>query len=143
MMTQHILAGVLLLFLTTLVHSGFTIVAISVLRGLHASHPAMRSQWSRTLLVAGMVLMMFVASLIEVALYAGAYLRLGAIEGAERAFYFSMVTFTTLGYGDIVLSEDWRMLASFEAANGIILFGWTTALIFAFIQHMIESRDAG
>ena len=140
MIIQHILVGVILLFLTTLVHSGFTIFAISILRGLHTDHRAMRSQGSRTLLVAGMVLMMFVASLIEVALYAAAYLRLGAIEGVERAVYFSMVTFTTLGYGEIVLGEDWRMLSSFEAANGIILFGWTTALIFAFIQHMIETR---
>jgi voltage-gated potassium channel Kch len=102
----------------------------------------MRSLWSRTLLVAGIVLMMFTASLIEVGLYAAAYLRFGAIEGVERAAYFSMVTFTTLGYGEIVLGEEWRMLASFEAANGIILFGWTTALIFAFIQYMIESRHA-
>ena len=142
MIIQHILIGVLLLFLTTLVHSGFTIFVISILRGLHAGHRAMRSQWSRALLVAGMVLMMVMASLIEVVLYAAAYLRLGAIEGVERAVYFSMVTFTTLGYGEIVLGEDWRMLASFEAANGIILFGWTTALIFAFIQYMIETRTA-
>jgi hypothetical protein len=50
-----------------------------------------------------------------------------------------MVSFTTLGYGDIVLGEGWRLLASFEAANGIILFGWTTALIFAFIHHFVTN----
>jgi len=138
-MIKHVLIGVLLVFLTTLVHSGFTIVAISILRQLNAEHRMLRSLWSRTLLVAGVLLMMFAASLIEVMLYAGAYLRIGAIEGLERAVYFSMVTFTTLGYGDIVLSEDWRLLASFEAANGIILFGWTTALIFAFIQHIVSA----
>ena len=138
-MIQHVLIGFLLLFLTTLVHSGFTIFAISILRELNAEHRMLRSPWSRTLLVAGVLLMMFAASLIEVMLYAGAYLRVGAIEGFERAVYFSMVTFTTLGYGEIVLSENWRMLASFEAANGIILFGWTTALIFAFIQHIISA----
>ena len=142
-MIQHLLIGVLLFFLTTLVHSGFTIFAISILRGLHANHPAMRSPSSRTLLVASLVLMMFAASLIEVMLFAGAYLKVGAIEGLERAVYFSMVTFTTLGYGEIALSEDWRMLASFEAANGIILFGWTTALIFAFIQRIISAGRSG
>jgi Ion channel len=137
-----ILIGTLLLLLTTLVHSGFTILAVDTLRRLHAKRSSMRSHWTRSFLVAGLVLMMFVASLIEVGLYAFAYLRVGAIEGIERAMYFSMVTFTTLGYGEIVLGEDWRMLASFEAANGIILFGWTTALIFAFIQHMVEPRGA-
>jgi hypothetical protein len=44
------------------------------------------------------------------------------------------VTFTTPGYGDVVLSGDWRTLASIQAANGVIIFGWTTALIFYLIQ---------
>jgi hypothetical protein len=52
------------------------------------------------------------------------YVALNAIEGVEQAFYFSMVTFTTLGYGDIVLSECWRLLASFESGIGIIMFGY-------------------
>lgn len=41
-----------------------------------------------------------------------------------------MATFTTVGYGDVVLSGQWRMLASLQAANGMIIFGWATALIF-------------
>ena len=69
-------------------------------------------------------------------IWAHAYLRVGAIEQLETALYFSMVTFTTLGYGDVTLSPDWRLLASFEAANGIMMFGWTTALIAAVIQRL-------
>jgi len=57
----------------------------------------------------------------------------------ETAFYFSMVTFTTLGYGDVVLTGQWRALASIQAANGVIVFGWTTALIFYFIQRIYKS----
>ena len=45
-----------------------------------------------------------------------------------------MVTFTTLGYGDVLLNERWRILGSFEAANGIIMFGWTTAIIIISIR---------
>ena len=45
-----------------------------------------------------------------------------------------MVTFTSVGYGDVVLTGNWRMLASLQGANGLILFGWTTALIFYVIQ---------
>jgi hypothetical protein len=56
-----------------------------------------------------------------------------------------MVTFTTLGYGDVTLGESWRLLGSFEAANGTIMFGWTTALIVAvvhrvYLQTISESR---
>ena len=79
---------------------------------------------------------MFLAAVIEVVIWAATYLWLDAIDELEKAVYFSMVTFSTLGYGEIVLSESWRLLASFEAANGIIMFGWTTALIFAVVQRM-------
>jgi hypothetical protein len=54
----------------------------------------------------------------------------------QTAFYFSMVTFTTLGYGDVVLTGNWRTLASIQAANGMIVFGWTMALTFVFIQRV-------
>ena len=67
------------------------------------------------------------------------YLSAGAIEGVEKAFYFSMVTYTSLGYGDVVLEKPWRLLASFQAANGVIVFGWTTALIFAAVHRVYFS----
>jgi voltage-gated potassium channel Kch len=54
----------------------------------------------------------------------------------ETALYFSMVTFTTLGYGDVVLDERWRLMAAFEAANGIIIFGLTTAAVVAVVQRV-------
>jgi voltage-gated potassium channel Kch len=74
--------------------------------------------------------------------WAGAYLRVGAIEGLEAALYFSIVTFTTLGYGDITLNTDWRLLASFQAASGIIIFGWTTALLVAVAQRVVALTRA-
>ena len=86
--------------------------------------------------VGGIIFLMFLATLVEVFIYALTYLALNAIEGFERALYFSMVSFTTLGYGDIVLNENWRLLASFEAANGIIMFGWTTAIVIAAVQDI-------
>ena len=93
--------------------------------------------------VSGVVLIMFLASIVEVVIWAGAYMGVNAIEGFERAFYFSIVTYTTLGYGDIVLSEHWRTLAGFEAANGIIMFGWTTAMVIAVVQHNYFKSDSG
>lgn len=51
-----------------------------------------------------------------------------------------MVTFTTLGYGDIVLGQSWRLLASFHAATGIIMFGWTTAILMTVVQHSYFGR---
>jgi voltage-gated potassium channel Kch len=65
---------------------------------------------------------------------------LTAIPDLETALYFSMVTFTSVGYGDVVIAGDWRILASLEGANGVIIFGWTTALIFYVLQHLYRPR---
>ena len=54
----------------------------------------------------------------------------------EDAVYFSSVTYTTLGYGDIVIAGRWRMLCSFEATSGLILFGLSTALLFVIVQRI-------
>ena len=70
------------------------------------------------------------------AVWAATYLSIDAIEGLEKAIYFSMVTYTTLGYGDVLLDENWRVLASYQAANGIIMFGWTTAIVMYAIRNV-------
>jgi len=102
------------------------------------------SRLKRLSLVSGVVILMFLASVLEVLVWAITYLALNAIQGLEKALYFSMVTFTTLGYGEIVLDEQWRLLASFEAANGIIMFGWTTAIVIAVVQrHYLGEKQAG
>lgn len=85
-------------------------------------------------LVGETVMVLATTSILEALLWASAYMALGEIKGLEPALYFSMVTFTTLGYGDIVLDESWRLLASFQAATGIIMFGWTTAILMAVVQ---------
>lgn len=54
-------------------------------------------------------------------------------------FYYSAVTFTTLGYGDLTISSEWRMLSGFEAINGIMLIGWSTALMYSLIQNIYKA----
>ena len=93
--------------------------------------------------VSGVVIIMFCVSLFEVLLWAIPYLASGSLQGFEEAVYFSMVTYTTLGSGDVVLSERWRLLASFEAANGIIMFGWPTAIIMAVIKKVYYDPGKG
>ena len=55
-------------------------------------------------------------------------------QGLEPALYFSLVAFTTLGFGDVILPEEWRLLAGFIAANGFILFGLGTAYMMETLQ---------
>ena len=77
--------------------------------------------------------------LVEVVVWALAYLLImpgDKIAAFEEAVYFSVVTFTTLGYGDITLADhEWRLLSGAEALNGILLVGWSTALLYAVFQR--------
>ena len=63
----------------------------------------------------------------------------GNFEAMERALYFSTVTFTTLGYGDITLLPRWQLLSAFEATNGIVLFGVSTAFVLTVLQRSYRS----
>jgi len=90
------------------------------------------------------VLMML--HVVEVVIWAVAYLLLlpiSQLDTFEKAACFSMVTFTTLGYGDITLSDqEWRLLSGIEALNGILLVGWTTAFLFMVVQHTWKKSEA-
>ena len=84
-------------------------------------------------------IVLLVLHLLEAFAWAVAYLRLPGntnLKSLEEAAYFSIVTFTTLGYGDITLSPPWRLLSGIEAVNGILLAGWSTALLFTVVQHI-------
>ena len=135
-----------LVFATTLIHSLCTLGVLLWFRDSSEerrtpSHPLVAAAT-----IALLVLLMSFAAYLEAALWAAFYVWAGALPSFSDAIYFSLVSFTTLGYGDIVLGERWRVLAAFEAANGIILFGWTTAIIVASVQRIffrgeVEERE--
>ena len=139
-MLGHIAIGAVLFLMTTLVHAGFTIFTFWAIRHLPDESWFMQATWREVLLIAILVLTLFVALLFESGLWAIVYAASGALDGIEPAFYFSVVTFTTLSYGDVVLDEEWRVMATFEAANGIIMLGWSTALVMTAVRHAYK-RD--
>ena len=138
-MLTNIAIGTLLMVLTTAIHATCMVITLRVLEH-HTGRRRIALRSQRLLLVSSTVLLFFAAALLEVSVWAAAFVILGAISGLEPALYFSMVTYTTLGYGDILLGEQWRLLASFEAANGIMMFGWTTALVIAVVQRTYASE---
>jgi len=131
--------GIALMIVTVVVHTGAMMLIMQRMRRRDCGRP--NTRWDEIGEVAGAVLVLFFATVIEVAIWAVTYLALQAMDTFEAALYFSMVTFTTLGYGDITLQEDWRLLSSIQAANGIIIFGWTTALVIAVVQRMYQRQN--
>ena len=132
-MVLNICIAAFMLAVTTAIHAAAMMLSLQAFKReeVHATE-----RLTRIFRVSGIVILMFLAAFLEVLVWALTYLTLEAIQGIEKAIYFSMVTYTTLGYGEIVLGEQWRLLASFEAANGILLFGWSTAVILAAVQRI-------
>ena len=82
------------------------------------------------------------AHLIDIAIWAVLFLVCGEFSDFGTAYYHSAVNYTTLGYGDLIMTPSWRMLGPLEAANGMLTFGVSTAIIFAVIHRLIQTRFA-
>jgi hypothetical protein len=82
----------------------------------------------------------FAAHLVEIALWAVVFMMCGEFPEFATAFDHSAVNYTTLGYGDVVMTPSWRLLGPLEAADGMLMFGVSTAMIFAVIQRLLLMR---
>ena len=80
------------------------------------------------------------AHLVEIALWAGVFILCGEFQDFATAYYHSAVNYTSLGYGDLIMSPSWKLLGPLETANGMLLFGVSTAMIFAVVQRLVETR---
>jgi hypothetical protein len=95
--------------------------------------------WLAAVMVATVGVLM-VAHVAEVAVWALAYRIVNAAPPEADVLYFAFVNYTTLGYGDIVPVERWRLLGPMAAMNGVLLFGWSTAVIFEVLRHAVRAR---
>ena len=86
------------------------------------------------------ILFAFAAHLIEIALWAVLFMICGEFSDFATAYYHSAVNYTSLGYGDIIMSPAWKLLAPLETAIGMLLFGVSTAIVFSVIQRLVEAR---
>ena len=78
--------------------------------------------------------------LIEISIWALYYAWWGAMPDLQSALYFSAVTYTTTGYGDLVLPTEWRLVGAVEALTGILMCGWSTGFFFAIVSRMFETK---
>ena len=137
-MLKFVLIGAGLVILTVLLHAFGTAAWLKHLALRHGENESPWSTWLSMRILSTSVLVLITLHTIQIAIWAVAYLSLGEVSelaSFEAALYFSFVTFTTLGYGDITLSEPWRVMSGIQALNGILLVGWTTAFLFALLQR--------
>lgn len=82
------------------------------------------------------VTFLFIMHLVEVAMWAVLYWAVGAVPDAEDALYASFGNYATLGFGEGLHMDQWRLLAPMTAMNGVLLFGLSTAVMFAVMSRI-------
>jgi len=128
-MFRQIVLGVAISLANIAVHAMAMVVVIRVARRIAATRRSFPTVRLGAVMI-GTVAVLMTAHICEIAIWSLAYGIFDVVpEGGDR-LYFAFVNFTTLGYGDIVPVPDWRLLGPMTAMNGVLLFGWSTAVIF-------------
>ena len=134
--------GVAALICTILIHALPLRATINIVRREKRLGRVGVRFWLDTGIVTRSIMYALVAHLIEIAIWAVLFVICGEFSDFRTAYYHSAVNYTSLGYGDIVMSPAWKLLGPLETANGMLLFGVSTAMIYAVIQRLAETRYA-
>ena len=133
--------GTVTVALTIIMQACFAAIAFSV--DDRFTPPRTRTtRFGATLLLAASTIWMLLAITLAAWIWAGLFIVLGAFEALEPALYFATVSLTTLGFGDVILSQDVRLLSAIVAANGLVMFGLSTAFLLEFVGQVREEKGS-
>jgi hypothetical protein len=113
-----------------------------IVRGLRRRLPDGTRMWPWTWVfvqVAGWIILLH---LVEISVWAAVYAWQSAMPDLPSALYFSGVTYTTTGYGDLVLPANWRLVGAVEALTGILMCAWSTGFFVAIVSRMLRNSEA-
>jgi hypothetical protein len=138
-MLVQILVGASIGALNIVVHALLTVSTIRVARSV-AARNTYHPWWRLFAIMIAAVLMLMAAHMMEVFVWSTAYAMTNAAPDSADLTYFAFVNYTTLGYGDITPVARWRLLGPMTAMNGVLLFGWSTAVIFEVLRRTIAEH---
>jgi hypothetical protein len=129
-----------LVALTVAIHTIGLVVLLARFAKVRSSPPT--GFWRVTGMLIRIVWALIFVHAIEICVWALFYLWVGCFEDGSSAFYFSGVTYTTLGYGDLLLPVRWRLLAPIEALTGILMSGLSTGLFFVVVSTILGLKPS-
>ena len=135
-MIANLVLAAFMVGLTVVVHFAGLLLLMWLLRARGHRFRAHESAIGQGAAIVFVVLGLVGIHTVEIWLYALLYFFQGALPDFESALYFSTTSFTTIGYGDVVLDRQWRLVSAIEGANGLLLFGWSTAFLFSVTARM-------
>jgi hypothetical protein len=140
-MLGQLLVGSLVSSIAIIVHALATVGAIGVARAAARRQAAFPQLHLMGVMVAT-VLVLMLAHTVEVVVWALSYALVGAAPAGSDLLYFAFVNYTTLGYGDVTPVKAWQLLGPMAAMNGILMLGWSTAVLFEVLRKTIEDLGA-
>jgi len=136
-MTLQFLVGGVVSVVNIMIHALVTVGAVGIARSAGLRH----TLWPRSHLMAVMVAtaaVLMLAHTLEVFVWALAYAIVGAAPAGSDLLYFAFVNYTTLGYGDVIPVKAWQLTGPMTAMNGILMFGWSTAVLFEVLRKTLD-----
>ena len=141
-MLLNLLAGVPVMLLCLVMQALFVTLCVRRYVRFKREHQG-RQTWTFDIVLLSMVmLLMLFSNFVQMSVWAVLFVLLGEFGDLGSALYFSAVNFATLGYGDIVMTNRWRLLGPLEAATVILMFGVSTAVMTAAILDVIKYNNA-
>jgi len=136
-MLTILLLGSALVFVTMSIQLIFVVMMIRYIIRIIAHNSQRIRHFSFDFLVLSAVLLvLWIGHLLQISIWATLFVMLDEFDQFSTAFYHAAVNFTSLGYGDMVMSEQWRILGALEAGNGVLMFGLSTSTLFAVMTRL-------
>lgn len=141
-MLLNLLVGLPVMLVCLLLQAFFLNISLRQYARFKHAHQDHETASVNVMLLYTVLLLLTLAYFAETLIWAWLFMLLGEFEDFKTAIYHSGVNFVTLGYGDVVMSPRWRMLGPLEAANGILMFGLSTAVMTAAVLDIIKQNNA-
>jgi hypothetical protein len=140
-MAAQFLIGSMVTAINIMIHALVTLGAVGIARSAGLRHTE-RPRFHLMAVMVGAAAALMVAHTLEVLVWALAYAIVGAAPDGADLLYFAFVNYTTLGYGDVLPLPSWRLTAPITAMNGILMFGWSTAVLFEVLRKTLDHLEA-
>lgn len=135
-----VIISLAVIFATIFIHGLATVWYVKLLLR-RSSSPDHKMKLNTALYLLSMsAIFLMILHFVEITLWATVFMLIPDIQqlaSFEEAIYFSMITYTTVGYGDITLETHWRIMSGFAAMDGILLFGWSAAMLYTVVQRIL------
>jgi hypothetical protein len=145
-MLRQLLVGAAVSVCNIAIHALVAATVVQILSRIARANHAVRQSLRSTIVMIAMVSVVTVPVLMaahfsEVLVWSLTYAIVGAAPAGADPVYFAFVNYTTLGYGDVTPVARWRLLGPITAMNGVLLFGWSTAVIFEVLRRTARHGD--